>query len=430
MKNSKLLMLITIGLLFISCNNQKDIAEENVSRIIKTLSADEMKGRHAFSKEIKKATQFIENEFAEIGLQPLPGNSDYRQNLVVYSIKPSEVSISINETSLNDDQYFGLLNSKNLEWNTENTDIQYISSEDNFRDNFKEFSSDSSSSLIVVAEQHSKWFHRYRSYFSRFNRTMEFDNKPSDVFILYNVPIKSLNLNWQNEVESIDLYNIAGMIEGKRTDEIVLFSAHYDHIGIISPTDQDSIANGANDNASGVSGVIELARYFEIRPKPERTLYFVAFTGEEVGGYGSKYFSEQINPDEIVAMINLEMIGKPAIEGPNTAWITGFEHSNLGEILQKNNTSSNFEFYPDPYPKQNLFYRSDNATLARLGVPAHSISTTPIDIDQDYHKVTDEFNTLNIAHTTNTLRAIANASKAIISGDATPTRISLESEDN
>ncbi|MDR9419422.1 M20/M25/M40 family metallo-hydrolase [Gracilimonas sp.] len=430
MKISKLLVLITIGLLFISCNNPKDITEDNVSRIIRTISADEMMGRHAFSKEIEKTVQFIENEFSEIGLQPLPGSNGYRQNFVVYSISPAEVSIRINETNLNnDDQYFGLLNTEELDWNTENADIVYISSEDNFRNLFREFSSDSSSSLIVVAEEHSKWFHRYRSFFSRFNRTMNLDDKPSDIFVLFDSSVESLNMSWQNNVETIDLHNIAGMVEGHRTDEIVLFSAHYDHIGVISSTNQDSIANGANDNASGVSGVVELARYFESRPKPKRTLYFVAFAGEEVGGYGARHFSEQINPDEIVAMINMEMIGKPAIEGPNTAWITGFNRSNLGEIFQEY-TEGDFEFYPDPYPQQNLFYRSDNATLARLGVPAHSISTTPIDVDQDYHKVSDEFKTLNISHTTNTIRAIANASKVIISGKETPTRISLESEDN
>jgi hypothetical protein len=70
--------------------------------------------------------------------------------------------------------------------------------------------------------------------------------------------------------------------------------------------------------------------------------------------------------------------------------------------------------------------RSDNAPFARLGIPAHSISTTPIDIDQDYHKVSDEFNTIHIPHTTNTIKAVANASKMIISGEKTPTRISIE----
>ena len=73
--------------------------------------------------------------------------------------------------------------------------------------------------------------------------------------------------------------------------------------------------------------------------------------------------------------------------------------------------------------KWGLFYRSDNATLARLGVPAHSISTTPIDVDPDYHQPSDEVSTLDLEHMTNTIRAIAMGAETIITGDATPTRV-------
>ena len=127
-------------------------------------------------------------------------------------------------------------------------------------------------------------------------------------------------------------------------------------------------------------------------------------------------------------MFNIEMIGKPAVEGPNTAWITGFERSSFGEILQRAVEGSIYTFYPDPYPTQNLFFRSDNATLARLGVPAHSISTTPIDVDPDYHQVSDEVETLDLDHMTNTIAAIATAAGTIVSGEETPTRVSMEEQ--
>ena len=152
-----------------------------------------------------------------------------------------------------------------------------------------------------------------------------------------------------------------------------------------------------------------------------------AFTAEESGGYGSRYFSGQLDPDQIVAMFNIEMIGKPAVSGPNTAWITGFERSSFGEILAGAVEGTVYEFYADPYPTQNLFFRSDNATLARLGVPAHSISTTPIDVDPDYHQVSDEVDTLDLDHMSNTIRAIALGATTIISGEATPTRVDPES---
>ena len=218
--------------------------------------------------------------------------------------------------------------------------------------------------------------------------------------------------------------NVVGMIEGKtKPDELVVFSAHYDHIGILQPVEGDSIANGADDDASGTTAVIELARYFKKIKKNDRTLIFVAFTAEEIGGFGSRYFSEQLNPDKVVAMFNIEMIGKPSKFGKNTAWITGIERSDFGTILQKNLDGTPFKFLADPYPDQNLFYRSDNATLARLGVPAHSISTDQIDIDKLYHSVNDEFESMDIENIVSTIRAIALSSKSIVSGVDTPKRI-------
>jgi Zn-dependent M28 family amino/carboxypeptidase len=224
---------------------------------------------------------------------------------------------------------------------------------------------------------------------------------------------------------SAQMANVVGMIPGRRSNEFVLFSAHYDHVGFQPgrAVDGDSIANGANDNASGTTAVISLARYFQALGQPERTLLFAAFTAEEIGGFGSRYFSNQLDPDEIVAMFNIEMIGKPAREGPNTAWITGFDRSDFGQILQRAVRGTQYEFYADPYPDQNLFFRSDNATLARLGVPAHSISTTPIDVDTDYHRVTDEVETLDLDHMTNTIRAIAAGARTIVSGAETPIRV-------
>ena len=141
--------------------------------------------------------------------------------------------------------------------------------------------------------------------------------------VLATGPVTSYLARAVAQVSESPLANVVGVIPGRRADEIVLFSGHYDHIGIVNPVDGDSIANGANDDASGTAAVIELARYFQAKGRPERTLLFAAFTAEESGGYGSRHFSEQVDPDRIVAMFNIEMIGKPAVAGANTAWITG-----------------------------------------------------------------------------------------------------------
>jgi Zn-dependent M28 family amino/carboxypeptidase len=220
------------------------------------------------------------------------------------------------------------------------------------------------------------------------------------------------------------LFNVVGVLPGKtKPDEYVIFSAHYDHLGITKSMDGDSIANGADDDASGTTAVITLAKYFKKLDNNARTLIFVAFTAEEIGGFGARYFSKMVDPAKIVAMFNIEMIGKASKFGENSAFITGFDRSDFGAILQKNLEGTAFKFHPDPYPEQQLFFRSDNATLARLGVPAHTISTDQIDIDKLYHTVKDEFSSLDVKNITATIKAIALSSRGIVAGTETPTRV-------
>jgi Zn-dependent M28 family amino/carboxypeptidase len=219
--------------------------------------------------------------------------------------------------------------------------------------------------------------------------------------------------------------NIIGVLEGKsKKDEYVIISAHYDHLGIKGKVG-DTIYNGANDDASGVTGVLALAAYFK-KVGHERTIVFAAFTAEEMGLIGSKYFGKAIDAKKFVAGINLEMIGKVPSFGPNTAWLTGFDRSDFGKIIQKNLTSTGYQLFPDPYKKFNLFFRSDNASLARLGVPSHTFSTTPIDVDKNYHKASDEVKTLNMTVITQTIQAVAIGTESIINGKDTPTRVVLE----
>ncbi|WP_341220919.1 M20/M25/M40 family metallo-hydrolase [Polaribacter atrinae] len=228
--------------------------------------------------------------------------------------------------------------------------------------------------------------------------------------------------------KEITTSNIIGVLEGKsKKNEFVIITAHYDHLGISKKEGQlDSIYNGANDDASGVTGVLALAEYFKAKGNNERTILFVAFSAEEMGLIGSTHFGKGIDADKFVAGINLEMIGKVPSFGPNTAWLTGFERSDFGKIIQKNLEGSGYQLFPDPYKKFNLFFRSDNASLARLGVPSHTFSTTPIDVDKDYHQVSDEVETLNMTVITETIKAVAKGTESIINGTDTPTRVVIK----
>ncbi|SEM37886.1 Peptidase family M28 [bacterium A37T11] len=310
MKNKLIFLLITSTTLASAQTKSSGIvSQQEVARILNTLTADEMHGRAAYSPDIEKAADFISTEFKQIGLKPFAGG-EYRQTFTS-KIKP---------------------------------------------------------------------------------------DKP--------------------------LFNVVGVLPGiSKPDEYVIFSAHYDHIGIIKPVGQDSIANGADDDASGVSAVISLARYYARRHDNARSLLFVTFTAEELGLVGSSYFTSQINPDQVVAMINIEMIGKDSKFGPNSVFVTGFDRSDLATIMQKNVEGTDFTFHPDPYPAQKLFYRSDNATLAAQGVPAHSFSTDQIDTDSLYHSVKDEVSSLNVGNIVASIQAIAIGAQSIVSGKDTPSRV-------
>tara|TARA_B100000768_G_scaffold42456_1_gene41313 strand:+ start:1867 stop:2793 length:927 start_codon:yes stop_codon:yes gene_type:complete len=222
----------------------------------------------------------------------------------------------------------------------------------------------------------------------------------------------------------LSLFNLIGYLEGRsKKNEFVLISAHYDHLGVKNDGEEDVIFNGANDNASGVAAVLALAEHFSKTNYNERSILFIAFTAEEMGLIGSNYFGKNIDPEKIVAGINIEMIGKESPFGPKTAWITGFDRSNFGEIIKKNLINSDYKVYPDPYINFNLFFRSDNASLARLGVPAHTFSTSPMDKDLDYHKVSDEASTLNPLTISETVKAIAIGTRSIINGVDSPSRV-------
>lgn len=424
------LIFVFAALMITSCaGDPYNINEAQTSRLIETISSDEMRGRRAFTPDIDRAAEFISEEFEDAGLSYFTGLNSYRQNFSIREHTVTDRSVSISGSILPESSHFGFVNRADISWMSGSVSTDTIGASDEFTARLNELRDRGEDLLVFVDEAHSDIFNRYQSYFgNRSSQVIEGDTGSTVYFVLGD-PSDEFEVTISAEEREMGLSNVIGKIDGNRTDEIVLFSAHYDHLGIQTPVEGDSVANGANDNASGVTAVIELARYFKSMGRPERTLLFVGFTAEEMGGYGSQYFSRQLNPDNIIAMFNIEMIGKPAVSGANTAWITGYERSSFGQLLSKSAEGTVYEFYPDPYPDQNLFYRSDNATLARLGVPAHTISTTPIDVDPDYHRVTDEFDTINIPHLTNTIKAIAKAAEGMISGADTPTRVDASQVD-
>jgi hypothetical protein len=422
--------LATIALLAVSISSfgqdvNKLISQDDVTRIIKTLSADDMQGRATFTPGIEKAAAFIESEYTKAGLKPLTGNTGYRQNFTMIRSTPIKTTATINGKSIAIDSIFASAGAS-FNW-ANNSDVQVVQlgAEKNFREEYLGYIKSGKKMLVLVDPNFQAIFKRVRNHVLSGSASFKTDNNQALVFVLGKFDsIKSFEVSYEGKTEELPLFNVAGMIPGKtKPDEYVVFSGHYDHLGIIKPMEGDSIANGADDDASGTTAVISLAKYYKKLKNNARTLIFVAFTAEEIGEYGSQYFATQVDPDKVVAMFNIEMIGKASKFGENSAFITGFDRSNFGTILQNNLQGTVFKFHPDPYPDQDLFYRSDNASLAEKGVPAHTISTDQIDIDKLYHTVKDEFSSLDVSNITSTIRAIALSSRSIVSGKDTPTRV-------
>ena len=421
----KFLFLI-IGLIvhsLASCAQKTDeiFNAKEVERIERTLASDEMKGREAGKPGSEKAAQFIASEFKKTGLATWNKSAGYLQPFKLVHSKLLEVKGEMNDKELDPKNIFVLTTTPELEIN-ENSGYEFknIPAGANMMQVAYSIISEGKKALVFVDES-------YATNFSRLNRFVRpvFESEGSTVFILSNITApQKFKIKAKHAIDEIAMTNVVGILPGKtKPGEYVIFSAHYDHLGIGKPENGDSIYNGANDDAAGTTAVIMLANHFKKLNNNSRTLVFATFTAEELGGFGSQYFSKQFDPKQVVAMFNIEMIGTESKWGKNSAYITGFEKTDMGTILQENLKGTPFSFHPDPYPEQDLFYRSDNATLARLGVPAHTISTSKMDSEKYYHRVDDEIETLDLNNMAAIVKAIAESAKTIVDGKDTPTRV-------
>ena len=427
-KQHSTLKTVLVSLLITSsfCTTAEIIPSEQVIKDITYLASDDLKGRASFSPEIDKAANYIAKRFAEIGLQPLH-NESFLQTFTVSQIQPNTLSVNLNGEKISPKNTAIASTIEKLEWDSNVAQVHIINKDDDMRTALRELNQQGGQHLVVIDNSHKKTFKAYQGYFNRGLTKLSLEHSGALVLVLrednsVESKIEQYKVSASATITQQTLTNVVGVLPGKQgPEDIVLYSSHYDHLGVTE--DGKQIYNGADDDASGTTAVLNLAQYFANKGDNKRSLMFSAFTAEEIGGFGSKYFSQQLNPDHVVAMINIEMIGKPSKFGAGTIWMTGMERSNLGELLNKNLVEVNTKIYQDPYPEQGLFYRSDNATLARLGVPAHSFSSTQLDKDQHYHKVTDDINSLDLSSMHKVIETLATATQPLVDGLATPTRI-------
>ena len=208
--------------------------------------------------------------------------------------------------------------------------------------------------------------------------------------------------------------NVVGIIPGADPalrDQVVLIDAHYDHLGMRGGEGADSIFNGADDDASGVVAVMEIARALARGPAPKRTVVIAATTGEEVGLLGTRwYIQHPVRPlAATVANLEIEMIGRPdsLAGGAGRGWLTGFERSTMADLF----TQAGLPIVADARPSEQFFMRSDNIAFAQRGIVAHTLSS--FNMHTDYHRATDDVSRVDFAHMTRLIDVAVRAARLL-----------------
>lgn len=225
------------------------------------------------------------------------------------------------------------------------------------------------------------------------------------------------------QITPVPVRNVVGVLRGSDEalkDQAIIVSAHLDHIGVRS-AGPDKINNGADDNASGVTAVLELADAFALlEVRPRRSIIFCTFWGEEKGLLGSKAFVKQpLWPLKMItANINVEMIGRPETDARENIWMTGWKHSNLGPLMNSGTQRIGVEVFDRKDIGEMLYTRSDNNSFVKQGVIAHSFSAGSL--HSDYHQPTDEWQKLDIPHITKVIQGLFCGIQHVADHDAAP----------
>jgi len=468
-----LLFILAIGNSFAQKNPVAEISRLVVKPEIEAhltfLAADEMRGRDTGSPEIEIAANYIAAQFKILGLKNAPGLSNYSQPVPLENIHPA----TSGEITLGDDSFgykdqFIVFEGKNMEWKGDVVYAGYGSPEELNQANVKgklvvtlAGTRDSQGNAMAMFSAASgKYADVKAAGASGLIEIFASTQVPWPVLVNYfantvttkiggggeTIPhiwlkdsdapgikkIREAGLPGSVKIEgmkkvSIPARNILGVIEGtdpKLKSEYLVVSAHYDHVGVQknAPADKDSIFNGARDNAIGVVGMISTAKYLAQYP-PKRSVLFVAWTGEEKGLLGSKYYSDNpvIPLKQTVFNFNCDGAGYNDI---TVATVIGMERTTAEADLAKACEAFGIKAIVDPVPEQNLFERSDNYHFAVKGVPAITFSPGVTAFDAElmkyYHQPADEVGSLDMDYLVKYFRAYVYANVLLSSNPKVP----------
>lgn len=425
----------------------KELAERSVNQgIIKShigfLASDELKGRDTPSEGLKIAAKYIESRFVEYGVNRAPGMESYFQMVPMKKVSPAKsgtIKVEDSEFKLNED--FVLLDGSNSI-----AEQPFFYAAYGMPDDLKKEEVEGKVVFTLCGDGKSQspqeWFtlsgekrkkvqelgglalvELYSSTQLPWNFLVRYLNREQVVLDEGGEDESSMAHIWLNrsaddatfldskestsitisagESEKFMSQNVVGYIQGsddKLKDEFVVYSAHYDHVGIgQADANGDSIYNGSRDNAVGTVTVLTAAQNLALNPT-KRSALFVLFTGEEKGLLGSKYFVDN-TPIELNKMVYCFNSDNGGYNDTSKATIIGLTRTTAAEMIIEACQAFGLEAIEDQAPEQGLFDRSDNVRFAVKGIPAptYGMGFTAFDaeITKYYHQPGDNPNTLD-----------------------------------
>ncbi len=450
---------------FTYAQSEKEIVEETVQRNeieyhIKVLSSDSLEGRDTGSPGLEMAAKYIEDQLESYGVRPHPNLETFRQKVPLERITPPEEGkIVIGDSSYLVSRDFLVMSGTSKEFegafifvnfgNEDDLDnesvegkwvvaycgngqspspIQWLGDLDTKRNRIVEAGAIGLIELYNSPQFTWDLIARARGGEGVFiansedNKLDEFphlwlDNTGNKVAFQLD-SLETIGVQFSERArEEIDAFNIVGIVEGTETpDEYVVYSAHYDHVGIGRPDDSgDNIYNGARDNAVGTVTVLSSAKSIGKYPT-KRSSLFVFFTAEEKGLLGSEWFvnNPPIPLNQMIFCFNSDNGG---YNDTTKATIQGLERNTASADIVEACAAFGIEAIKDPVPQYNLFDRSDNVNFARKGVPDFTFSMGFTDFNEEitkyYHQAADQAETLDFEYLERFFKAYVHAARVM-----------------
>jgi len=385
---------------FMNSITAKDMREH-----LTILASDEFEGRETGTPGNRMAANYIAQQFGNFNLPRVVDNKSYFQKVSFNKQSWDKLSVMANnETMRNMNDFFAFPST--------NSDMPEIKSDEivfmgyGIDDpNYSDYKGKDVNGKIILVYNGEPKNATGTYYVSKSTATSKWSNNFREKLIMVKLPV-DLELTMKKSESALKGDNVLGYIEGvdpKLKDELLVITAHYDHLGKRG----DDIYNGADDNGSGTTTVLEIAEAFSKAKKagvgPRRSVLVMLVTGEEKGLLGSEYYSEfpVFDLKSTIANINVDMVGrvdKKYADNPNYIYVIGADRLStelheINETANKNSMQLTLDYtYNDEKDPNRYYYRSDHYNFAKKGIPAIFYFNGTHD---DYHMITDTVEKIN-----------------------------------